>query len=77
MVGAVRKCPRKVIGDARHSNDELDTLLTEIECKVKSRPLTYHYKDPEEVQIPPHVIYGPRLPPPSDNFQVDSDPETL
>ena len=73
MVGTVKKCLRKVLGNAKLSHDELNTLLTEIECTVNSRPLTYQYNDLDEVLTPPHLIYGCRLSPLSDNFHLDSD----
>ena len=73
MIGTVKKCLRKVLGNARLSYDELNTLLTEIECTVNSRPLTYQYNDPDEVLTPSHLIHGRRLSPLSDSFHLDSD----
>ena len=73
MIGTVKKCLRKVLGNARLSYDELNTLLTEIECTVNSRPLTYQYNGPDEVLTPSHLIHGRRLSPLSDSFHLDSD----
>ena len=40
MVRTVKRSLRKVLGTARVSYEELQTLLTEIESRVNSRPLT-------------------------------------
>ena len=73
MIGAVKKCLRKVLGNARLSYDELNALLTEIECTGNSRPLTYQYNEPGEVLTPSHLIHGRRLSPLTDSFHLDSD----
>ena len=41
MVGCVKRCLRKVLGKARLTLDELNTLLHEIEGTLNNRPLTY------------------------------------
>ena len=62
MVASVKGCLRKTLGNARLTFDELSTLLTEIECTLNSRPLTYEYNEvEEEVLTPSHLIYGRRL----------------
>ena len=62
LIGCVKRCLRKVIGNARLSYDELSTVLTEIECILNSRPLTYSYSEfGEEVLTPSHLIFGRRL----------------
>ena len=62
MVASVKGCLRRTLGNARVSFDELSTLLTEIECTLNSRPLTYEYNEiGEEVLTPFHLIYGRRI----------------
>ena len=60
MVRSVKGCLQKVLGNARVTADEIYTLLTEIECALNSRPLTYQY-DIGEVFTPSHLILGQRL----------------
>ncbi|XP_065052637.1 uncharacterized protein LOC135681915, partial [Rhopilema esculentum] len=55
MVRSVKRCLRKVLGNARLTQDELHTVLTEIECTLNSRPLTYQYEI-GEVLTPSHLI---------------------
>ena len=62
MVGSVKRCLNKVIGNARLTYDELLTVLVEVESTLNSRPLTYEYNSPEgETLTPAHLIYGRRL----------------
>ena len=62
MVKGVKRCLKKVIGNARLSCDEMLTVLLEIEGTLNSRPLTYDNNNPtEEVLTPSHLIYGRRL----------------
>ena len=78
MVASVKV--RKTLGNARLSFDELSTLLTEIECTLNSRPLTYEYNEVgEEVLTPSHLIYGRQIKTlpdeimePDDTLNVDS-----
>ena len=80
MVASVKGCLRKTLGNARLSFDELSTLLTEIECTLNSRPLTYEYNEVgEEVLTPSHLIYGrqiktlpDKIMEPEDALNVDS-----
>ena len=69
MVGTVKRCLRKVLGNARLSFDELSTVLTEVESTVNSRPLTYLYDDLEEALTPSHLMFGRRLSPLSENVE--------
>lgn len=62
MIGSTKQCLRKVIGNARLSADELSTILTEIECTLNCRPLTYEYNEVgEEVLTPSHLLHGRRI----------------
>lgn len=62
MVGSVKACLRKVLGNARLTFDELLTVLVEIEGTLNSRPLTYEYDEVEhEVLTPSHLIFGRRI----------------
>ena len=64
LVKSVKLPLRKVIGKASLSYDELQTILTEIETIVNSRPITYVYDDEESLSYaltPCHLIYGRRI----------------
>ena len=59
MVRTVKRSLRKVLGSARVSYEELQTLLTEIECTINSQPLTFvSSEDVEEPLTPSHLIKG-------------------
>ena len=61
LVGSVKRCLRKVIGQRRLTYDELLTVLTEVEVTLNSRPLTYLTADDlEEPLTPMHLITGRR-----------------
>ena len=59
MIGTVKRCLRKVLGNAKLNADELLTVLTELEATLNSHPLTYEYG--AEMLTPSHLIYGRRL----------------
>ncbi len=62
MVGTVKRCLRKVLGNARLTFDELATVLLEVEQTVNSRPLTYEYDEVSgEMLTPAHLIHGRKL----------------
>jgi hypothetical protein len=59
MVGKVKRCLRKVLGNAKLTYDELLTTLVEIEGTLNSRPLIYAYDEVGvEVLTPSHLIFG-------------------
>ena len=59
MVRSVKRCLRKVLGNAKLTFDELNTVLVEVEGTLNSRPLTDAFEDFEgEVLTPSHLIYG-------------------
>ena len=62
MVRSVKRCLRKVLGNAKLTVDELNTVLVEVEGTLNARPLTDEYEEFEgEVLTPSHLIYGRRL----------------
>ena len=61
MVKTVKSCLRKVLGQARLNYEEMETVLTEIEMAVNSRPLTYMQDDIFEILTPSHLLLGRRL----------------
>ena len=59
MVGDVKRCLRKTLGNAKLSLDELSTLLSEIESTLNARPLTYQREEFDaEVLNLYHLMYG-------------------
>ena len=62
MIKSTKRCLKKTLGRARLTYEELLTVLTEVECILNSRPLTYLYPDDlEEPLTPSHLISGRRL----------------
>lgn len=62
MVGSVKACLRKVLGNARLTFDEFLTVLVEVEGTLNSCPLTHDYNEEEhEVLTPSHLIFGRRI----------------
>lgn len=56
------KLPKKTLGKARLTYEEVLTILTEVECIVNSRALTYLYPDNlGEPLTPAHLISGRQL----------------
>ena len=59
MVRSVKRCLRKVLGNAKLTFDELNTVLVEVEGTLNSRLLTDAFEDFEgEVLTPSHLMYG-------------------
>ena len=61
MIGTVKRCMRKVLGNAKLNFEELVTILTEIESTINNRPLTYQYDDLVEALTPSHLLCGRRI----------------
>ena len=73
MIGSVKRCLRKVLGNAKLTFDELNTVLIEIEGTLNSRPLTYLYDELEEALTPSHLLFGHRLSPLSENVDIHAN----
>ena len=62
MIKCTKRCLKKTLGNARLTYEELMTVLSEVECILNSRPLTYLYPDDlEEPLTPSHLMSGRRL----------------
>ena len=62
MIQTMKRCLKKVIGNAKLTYDELLTSITEVEMTLNSRPLTYvSSEDLEEPLTPSHLICGFRV----------------
>ena len=62
LVRCVKRCLRKMVGQAKLSADELLTVLLEVEMVLNSRPLTVvSAEDVEEPLTPSHLIVGRRI----------------
>ncbi|XP_058817100.1 uncharacterized protein LOC131680402 [Topomyia yanbarensis] len=53
----------RVLGDTKLAFDDMETLLTQIECCLNSRPLTKLHEDPSDLQAltPGHFLVGAAL----------------
>ena len=61
-VGSVKRCLKKVLGNAKLSFLQLEVVLFEVESTLNSRPLTYVYEDlSEEPLTPSHFLHNRRL----------------
>lgn len=82
LIRSVKNSLKKVIGRRVLTEEELVTLLTEVEAIINSRPLTYAYSEAQEPQplSPSHFTTGKRLtslPKPSDSDLQNGDAESL
>ena len=73
MIKSTKRCLKKALGKARLTYEELLTILTEVECILNSRPLTYLYPDDlEEPLTPSHLISSKRLLPDTTRSGADN-----
>ena len=78
LVGSVKRCLRKVVGNARLSRVELETILVEIEGTLNNRPLTYSYDElGEDMLTPAHLLYGYRFETIPDDVKDEEDDANL
>ena len=76
MVKSVKRCLRKVMGQAKLDYDELNTAIIEIEGILNSRPLSYISPDDfDEPLTPSHLMVGRRLMSLPDHSHKESDEE--
>ena len=63
LIGLVKSCLKKTLFKKRVNYDDLLTIITEVECRVNHRPLTYVDDSLDNLQplTPSHLIYGRRL----------------
>lgn len=78
-MGLTKRCLKKTIGKACLGFVELNTVLTEVEAVLNSRPLTYTYSDIGDGPplTPSHFLCGHRLLtiPTTHPLSEDSDPD--
>ena len=58
IVTLVKHCLRKILRSARLTFEELETVLTEIEAVLNSRPFTYSYDELSEPLTPSMLVTG-------------------
>jgi len=63
LIGLVKRCLKKTLEKASLNLIELNTVLTEVEAVLNSRPLTYPYDDINDAPplTPAHFLCGYRL----------------
>ena len=61
LVRCVKRCLKKTLKNARVSFEEFETVLTQVEGIVNSRPLTYVHEEMSEPLTPSTLCFGRRL----------------
>ena len=63
LIGITKTTLKKVIGKALLNSVDLETIITQIECKLNDRPLTYLSSDIKDLQplTPSHLMFGFKL----------------
>ena len=82
MIRSVKRCIKKVVGQASLKFDELHTILVEIEEVINARPITYVYDDSEGISYsltPSQLIYGQNVSvaPNDKHFEITSTHQSL
>ena len=74
MIQATKRCLKRISGQAKFSQDELLTAITEVEMVINSRPISYmSASDLEEPLTPCHLMIGRRLMDASEGLDPDPD----
>ena len=74
MIGSVKSCLRKVLGNAKLTLDKMSTVLVEVENTINSRPLIYQDEELDsQVLTPSHLLFGRRLASLSENVNSELD----
>lgn len=60
MVGTTKRCLKRILGRAQVGEEELYTILVNIEATVNSRPITQN-EDSSEILTPSHFLTGGKL----------------
>ena len=61
LIRIIKEALKKVVGKAKLTYEEMETVLIEIEMVINCRPLTYLYKEVKESLTPSHLVIGRRL----------------
>ena len=62
IIQSIKRCLKKVLKTAVLSEDEIRTIITEIEATLNARPLTYVYSEQmEDILTPSHLIMERRI----------------
>ena len=74
LIRSVKRCLKKILKNAKLSYEELLTVVTEVECVLNSRPLTYvSSEDIEEPLTSSHLMTGRGLLSIPDEIAVDEE----
>ena len=62
IIQSIKRCLKKVLKTAVLSEDEIRTIITEIEAILNARPVMYVYSEQmEDILTPSHLIMGRRI----------------
>lgn len=80
LIGIVKNCALKALYKRKVTEDELMSVLAEIEMRVNNRPITYMDGDLDKLSAltPSHLLYGRRLKPmPTELEDKQNDPDYI
>ena len=66
MIRSTKRCLKKSLKQQKLSYEEMNTVVTEVEAVLNSRPLTYIQTDSTDVLTPFHLYTGSRALDPPD-----------